>query len=93
MTARKSTAREPRHGERTTRACSSGGAGGGRFELRCAFRRDGSALRIDLFVIVVIVVIVFFVFAAALGGGFGIDSPVICRGAVTPRCIHIQVSG
>ena len=46
MTARKSTAREPRHGERTTRACSSGGAGGGRFELRCAFRRDGSALRI-----------------------------------------------
>jgi hypothetical protein len=44
MTERKSTAREPRHGERTTRAWSD--RAGGRFELRCAYRREGSALRI-----------------------------------------------
>jgi hypothetical protein len=46
MTARTSTAREPRHGERTARACNSDRARGGGFELRCALRREGSALRI-----------------------------------------------
>src|SRR5260370_34409098 len=46
MTGRKSTAREPRHGERTARACDSGRSGGGGFDLRCAFWRDGPALRI-----------------------------------------------